>query len=223
MVITQLCPRAGGSSTTRRTGVRATASMPAMHHTKLASIALALLVAACGGGGPGATSNTNGQPTSKPAGGGTAIDCDAMKAAAVELLGIQLLAQIKTPDTAASIKAKEIGNLDPDRMLGGPGDAARPRQRQHAPRRSEGRDRRLREGRPGRQGAVREGPDDPGRRRRLLPDRRHGGRVPGPPGRHLRGDVRGRLLALAQHCVTGRSSLGTGLSDRRPPNPRLGS
>jgi hypothetical protein len=92
--------------------------MPAMH-LRFASIALVLLVAACGGSGSGATSNpNNGQPTSKPGGGGGAtVDCAAIKTAAVELLGIQLLAQIKTPDTAASIKAKEIGNLDPDKML----------------------------------------------------------------------------------------------------------
>ena len=101
----------------RRTG----AYDPAMH-IRFASVSLAVvLLAACGGGGaPGQTSNSNGATppaaTSGPGGGGS-VDCAAMKTAGEQLLGIQLLAQMTTPDTVASIKAKEIGNLDPDKLL----------------------------------------------------------------------------------------------------------
>jgi hypothetical protein len=81
------------------------------------------LLAACGGG----TSTTNppavgsaaaSQPAASaaPAGNGK-VDCTSIKAAAVQLLSIQLLAQLTTPDAVASIKAKEIGNLDLDAFL----------------------------------------------------------------------------------------------------------
>jgi hypothetical protein len=87
-------------------------------------IALALFVAACGGGsgGPGATSKNPPVATQKPAGGGGNVDCAALKTAAQQLLGIQLLAQMTTPETVESIKSNQIGNLDPDKMLAALGE-----------------------------------------------------------------------------------------------------
>ena len=80
-----------------------------------------VLLAACGGTStasnpnpPAATQAATGQ-ASAPAGG--KVDCPALKTAAVELLAVQLLAQLKSPDTIASIKSKSIGNLDPDKFL----------------------------------------------------------------------------------------------------------
>jgi hypothetical protein len=40
-----------------------------------------------------------------------------MKTAAQQLLGVQLLAQLKTPDTIESIKTKAFGNLDLDTFI----------------------------------------------------------------------------------------------------------
>jgi hypothetical protein len=83
---------------------------------------LVVAVAACGGTStasnpnpPAGSQAATGQASNPPAGG--KVDCVAIKAAAVELLGVQLLAQLKTPDTIASIKSKSIGNLDVDRFL----------------------------------------------------------------------------------------------------------
>ena len=91
-------------------------------HKRLALSALMLVVlAACGGGAPGSTSNANppaatggGAATTKP---GAAVDCAAIKTAAQELLAIQFLAQMKSPDAVESIKNKTIGNLDLDKFL----------------------------------------------------------------------------------------------------------
>lgn len=85
---------------------------------------LVVIVAACSGGSsatnpPGAAGSAAASQTaaaSAPAGNGK-VDCTAIKAAAVHLLDIQLLAQLTTPDAVASIKAKEIGNYDPDAFL----------------------------------------------------------------------------------------------------------
>jgi hypothetical protein len=76
-----------------------------------------VIVAGCGGARPtGATqkpgSTTATQATQKP---GAQVDCAAMKAAAAKLIGIQLLAQLATPESVASIKS--LGNLDLDAML----------------------------------------------------------------------------------------------------------
>ena len=83
----------------------------------LSSLVVLLLVAACGGGGPGATSGPNSTgagATSKPAG---QVDCDAIETAGQQLLAVQLLAQLRTPENVAAIKDKEIGNLDLDAFL----------------------------------------------------------------------------------------------------------
>jgi hypothetical protein len=84
--------------------------------TRLATLSLALvLLAGCGGGIAGATSKPNTQASSGQQAG--QVDCAAIKTAAQQLLAIQLLAQLKTPDAIASIKSKQIGNLDLDAFL----------------------------------------------------------------------------------------------------------
>lgn len=93
-------------------------------------VLLVTLLAACGGGGTGgaptATSSaaagqaSSGQPadTAAPAGNGN-VDCAKITTAAQQLLMIQFLAQLKTPETIESIKTKQIGNLDLDAFLAG--------------------------------------------------------------------------------------------------------
>jgi hypothetical protein len=73
---------------------------------------LLALLAGCGSAIPGGTSKP--AATGKPAG---QVDCDALKTAGQQLIAVQLLAQLKTPDTIESIKNKEIGNLDLDAFL----------------------------------------------------------------------------------------------------------
>lgn len=77
---------------------------------------LALVVAACSGATPGATSKPNAT-----SGGGLAtaklggkVDCAAINTAAQQLLMIQFLAQLNTPDAIEAIKTKAMGNLDLD-------------------------------------------------------------------------------------------------------------
>lgn len=80
---------------------------------------VALLTACSSGGTPSdaGQASTGQQPgSSAPAGNGN-VDCAAIKTAAQELLAIQLLAQLKTPDTIESIKTQQFGNLDLDRFL----------------------------------------------------------------------------------------------------------
>ena len=89
---------------------------------------LVIVLAACSSGSSGTASNANpsatgsqtstSQPTetTAPAGNGK-VDCTAINTAAQQLLMIQFLAQLKTPDTIESIKAKQIGNLDLDTFL----------------------------------------------------------------------------------------------------------
>ena len=74
------------------------------------------LLAGCGGASPGATSQpTGGQSsTGQPPG---QVDCAAIEEAGKQLVGIQLMAQLTNPDTVASIRDKQIGNLDLDAML----------------------------------------------------------------------------------------------------------
>jgi hypothetical protein len=92
-----------------------------MNVRRVAPILLvAMFVAACSGAAPGATSNAN--PTS--AGGGLPtpgtggkVDCAAITTAAQQLIMVQFLAQLKTPDTIASIKSKQVGNLDLDAFI----------------------------------------------------------------------------------------------------------
>jgi hypothetical protein len=84
---------------------------------------LVVFLAACGGGATATLPNDHasapgGQASSTPARAGNGkVDCAAIKTAAQELLSVQLLAQLKTPDAIAGIKAKQIGNLDLDTFL----------------------------------------------------------------------------------------------------------
>lgn len=84
----------------------------------VAPILVVAVLAACSGTTPGATTKpgaTSGTAaTTKPGG---KVDCEAIKTAAVQLLAVQFLAQLKTPDTIESIKTKSIGNLDPDAFI----------------------------------------------------------------------------------------------------------
>lgn len=84
----------------------------------VAPILMLVLLAGCGNATPGATSKpgaTSGPAaTAKPGG---AVDCAALTTAAQQLISIQLLAQLKTPDTIESIKNKAIGNLDLDAFI----------------------------------------------------------------------------------------------------------
>jgi hypothetical protein len=88
----------------------------------LSALLLTAVLAACGAsatGAPPSANATSGAPTSAasaPAGNGS-VDCVKVKAAAVELLGVQWLAQLKTADTISSVKTKQIGNLDLDAFL----------------------------------------------------------------------------------------------------------
>lgn len=81
-------------------------------------IVLAVVLAACGGGAPGSTATSPGA-TQKP-GGGTTVDCAKLKTAAAQLIGIQLLAQLTTPENVASIKS--VNNLNLDALLSALGD-----------------------------------------------------------------------------------------------------
>lgn len=78
----------------------------------VAPILTVALLAACGGASPGAT--TKPGVTAKPAG---QVDCEALRTAAAQLLTVQFLAQLKTPDAVKSIKDKAIGNVDLDAFL----------------------------------------------------------------------------------------------------------
>jgi hypothetical protein len=85
---------------------------------------------ACSGGSTGTASGANplatdsqtssGRPTdtTAPAGNGK-VDCATVNTAAQQLLMVQFLAQLRTPDTVAPIKAKAIGHLDLDTFLAG--------------------------------------------------------------------------------------------------------
>ena len=99
-----------------------------MRITLVISVLLVALVAACGGTGATSTSRppTGGGPTS--AGGGSSttapggngkVDCTAIRTAAQQLLMVQLLAQLRTPDAIEPIRTKKIGNLDVDVFLAG--------------------------------------------------------------------------------------------------------
>lgn len=81
------------------------------------SILLVVLLAACGGAGGPASTAKGGTATQKPAGN---VDCTAMKAAAAQLIGLQFLAQLTTPETIESIRT--VGNLDVDKLLSALGD-----------------------------------------------------------------------------------------------------
>lgn len=86
----------------------------------VASILMLVVLAGCGGTAPGATTKPgatgNSAVTAKP---GAKVDCAAMSLAGQQLLAVQFLAQLTNADTIASVKAKEIGNFDPDTFIAG--------------------------------------------------------------------------------------------------------
>jgi len=93
----------------------------------LGPLVLVALLAACGGGvaaSPKSSSAVGATSTGKPAattapGANGKVDCAAIRTAAQQLLMIQFLAQLTTPDNIAPIKAKQIGDLDLDTFLAG--------------------------------------------------------------------------------------------------------
>lgn len=86
----------------------------------VAPLLLIVLLAACDGAGPGATTKSGETAatatTAKP---GAKVDCAAITTAAQQLIAVQFLAQLNSPDAIASIKSKEIGNLDLDAFIAG--------------------------------------------------------------------------------------------------------
>jgi hypothetical protein len=99
-------------------------------------VLLVAVLAACGGGTASSVNPSAGgtassvspsaggsqasisQPpqTSAPSGKGK-VDCTAINAATKQLLMVQLLAQLRTPDAVGPIKAGQMGNLDLDAFL----------------------------------------------------------------------------------------------------------
>ena len=175
----------------------------AMRTTGVIPALVVVLVAACGSGsasspapsaigGPAAT----GQPavTDEPAGNGK-VDCAKVKAAATQLLMIQFLAQLRTPDSVEQIRTKQFGNLDVDVFLAAlhdlhaldsyPSPLGDPKAAidfyESAGRAA--------------QALLATDPDHPGRHRRLHPEDRHDPSVPEPSGRDRGSDGRRRLLS----------------------------
>lgn len=82
--------------------------MPTKH---VIAVVLVALLAACSSAGSGASS----KPTAP--GGNGQVDCAAIETAGQQLLAIQFLAQLRTPDTVEQIRDQQIGNLDLDAFL----------------------------------------------------------------------------------------------------------
>ncbi|MEO8274009.1 MAG: hypothetical protein ABI620_08075 [Chloroflexota bacterium] len=90
-----------------------------MKNRLFASILMVAFLAGCGGTSPGATTKpgaTGATATNKP---GAQVDCAAINTAAQQLFAVQLLAQLNSAESIASIKSKSIGNLDPDAFIAG--------------------------------------------------------------------------------------------------------
>jgi hypothetical protein len=82
----------------------------------LPALLLVVLAACNAAGGPGSSADQSAPAASVPAGNGS-VDCARIEAAARQLLAIQLLAQLNSPDTVEGIRAQTIGNLDLDAFL----------------------------------------------------------------------------------------------------------
>ena len=86
---------------------------------------LVALLAACSSGtgsssNPSAsngTASTGAQPGASTPGGNGSVDCASITTAAQELIMVQFLAQLKTPDTIEAVKMHQIGSLDLDKFL----------------------------------------------------------------------------------------------------------
>jgi hypothetical protein len=91
--------------------------------TKLVLPALLVaLLAACSSNGTassGPSSNGNASATARASTGGQpgTLDCTAIKTAAQELIMVQFLAQLTTPDAVEAVRTHQIGNLDLDKFL----------------------------------------------------------------------------------------------------------
>jgi hypothetical protein len=86
----------------------------------LLSALLVAVLAACssGSGSSGASSDANPTPTAATASAGHgSVDCAKINTAARELLELQYMAQLRTPDAVAQVKTHQIGNLDLDKFL----------------------------------------------------------------------------------------------------------
>ena len=82
---------------------------------------LAVFVAACGGaGGPASTAKSQPGATQAQGGGGGKVDCTKLKAAAAQLISIQLLAQLTTPDAVEQVKS--MNSLDINGLIDALGD-----------------------------------------------------------------------------------------------------
>jgi hypothetical protein len=93
--------------------------------TRLALPILAIVLAACGSSGGSASAVASsivdgGQPSTAPAapGDGT-TDCERLKTAAQQLISLQLMAQLNTPDIVEQVRDKQFGDLDVDAFLAG--------------------------------------------------------------------------------------------------------
>jgi hypothetical protein len=88
-----------------------------MRNRLVVPILLLALLAACNSGGlPSAQPSKAGGQASSAGQPGT-VDCTAIKTAAQELIMVQFLAQLTTPDTVEAVKTHQIGNLDLDKFL----------------------------------------------------------------------------------------------------------
>ena len=100
---------------------------PAMPARFVITALLAVVLAACGGSGGAASSAgpsvAGGQPSTGDAspttasGGSGSVDCAKLATAAQQLLAVQLLAQLNSPDGIEAIKTRQLGNLDLDAFL----------------------------------------------------------------------------------------------------------
>jgi hypothetical protein len=81
---------------------------------------LVALLAACSSGSGGTASN-NPSASDAPAGNGN-VDCATIRTAAQQLLSLQYLAQLRTPDTIEQIRTNQIGDLDLEVFLAGMDD-----------------------------------------------------------------------------------------------------
>jgi hypothetical protein len=82
-------------------------------------LVFAVVLAACGGAGGPASTAKNPPAATQKAGGG-ALDCAKLKTAAGYLIGIQLLAQLTTPENVASVKS--MNSLDIVGLINALGD-----------------------------------------------------------------------------------------------------
>lgn len=89
----------------------------ALRRRVLALLAVAVLVAACGAGAPGGAASA-GAASGPAASSAAKPNCAALKKAASQLaVGVQLLAQMRSPQTVEAVKDKVVGDFDPDTFI----------------------------------------------------------------------------------------------------------